>query len=508
MKEMIKKVDFFGGNVSLSYKGNNGVRTIFGGIVTILNGILLILLIIMFGVNFYERINPLFFVQEVFEKEKEQFKITNKNFPFSFRFTNVYDKRMDIEEKSFYFDIFREKFERIDGELKKIYTEPVNYKVCNREEFQNDHLYDSYGLSNHFCLDYSEFPHYELGGDYNGNHLNLIYFNYVKCIEGSNNRHNVPCATEEETKILMDDFLFASFYLPSIIVDPGNYTNPYETTLENLAAIIDNNIVKNNWYEFGVTQLISDIGWILENKIKYSEISYRSYSWDFNLLSSVYDPYYKTVLGSATIIMNKNITRYTRIYSKIQNLAAEVGGILKVFSFLMSIIIQFYNSSYFDLKLYDTMKKYIINEIDRKVVKDEIVIENNSKINNANSSIAHLNLNKSNMQQNNVIVTHSNFEEMKSKIISIESNLLLINRLNHELKNKYSIDKNRLPTLFNFLLFKISCCFRFKEKDYTNLLRLKLNEYLDIETILINSIIKRLNNVMFDEEEQSFYLKS
>ena len=42
MKEIIRKIDYFGGNVSLSYKGNNGVRTIFGGIVTIFNGILLI----------------------------------------------------------------------------------------------------------------------------------------------------------------------------------------------------------------------------------------------------------------------------------------------------------------------------------------------------------------------------------------------------------------------------------------------------------------------------------
>ena len=87
----------------------------------------------MFGINFYERLNPLFFVQEVFQQEKDQFNITNKNFPISFKLADVYQKRMDIEEKSIYFDIFKEKYLRVNGELTLISAEPVNYKACNKE---------------------------------------------------------------------------------------------------------------------------------------------------------------------------------------------------------------------------------------------------------------------------------------------------------------------------------------------------------------------------------------
>ena len=89
----------------------------------------------------------------------------------------------------------------------------------------------------------------------------------------------------------------------------------------------------------------SDEGWLLESRKEISKISYKLISTDYSLISNYQnDDKNKNIYGSVNFYLNKNYVKYIRKYEKIQTLAANVGGILKIFTFLLAILNQFYSN--------------------------------------------------------------------------------------------------------------------------------------------------------------------
>ena len=512
MKNFIKAIDVFGGDVTLYYKGKSGVRTVFGGLITILVGFILILLIIGFGQNFYKRINPLLLIQDLNPNYYNRYNISNTNFPISFRYENSDGKLLEIEEKSFKFDIVHERYIRQDGSLELLLKENLPYKQCIKSEFSNDYLYDKFGLNKSLCFDYGEKGYHEFGGFWDGDFVDLIYFNFIKCKEGTINNKGLSCASEEETQTLISSLLYVSIFVPNILIDPSNYTSPFISTLTNLYSMIDSSIVKNTFHRFIEVQMISDIGWVIEDIKELKEISYFQTTVDYSLLSSfVNDIYYSNCYGSINLYMVKSIKKYTRVYSKIQNLAAEVGGILKLFTLSMSILIQFYNNSFFEYEIMKLLDKYLTNTQDKSnKINIPAKAQSVSNLTNLNQS-SFLNMNRSHIKVASPFKSKSNTEELNLRLQQIENNIIIVKRIQDELNRKHSFRENGgrlgLP-LKRYILNKLCIFSKSDEKDYTKLLKNNIIEYLDIESILISVIKqKRLNQVLFEKEENSFYLK-
>ena len=516
MKNFIKRIDILGGDVSLFYKGEKGVRTLFGGLITIFVGFILVLLIIGFGQNFYKRINPLVVIQDLYPNYYNHYNISNSNFPISFRYENSDGKQLEIEEKSFYFDITHDRYIRRDGSLELVSRVGIPYKKCVKSEFDNDMLYDKLGLNKSLCFDFGEKGYFEFGGYWDGEFVDYIYINSLKCKEGSTNKKGIACASEKETQALISNLLYVSVYIPNILIDPSEYTNPFTLTLINLYSMLDLNIVKNTYLKFIEIQMFSDIGWLIQDIKEHKEISYYQTTTDYSLQSSLaYDEYYSNYYSSVTLYMVKNIKKYTRVYTKIQNLAAEVGGILKLFTSIMSILIHFYNNSYFEFELIKVLNNYLTTTKESpsnsiKINKSNYDKANNvSNLSNLNQS-SFLNINKSNINTKDKS-SLKNAEEINVRLVQIENRLMVIKRIHDELNKKHtSLDRKSeiAQSLKHYILSKICIYSKSDLKNNTNRMKNHIKEYLDIESIMINVVKqKRFNRVFFDNEESNFYLK-
>ena len=168
IKSLIRKIDFLGGDIKLLYKGNDGPRSILGGLISIILGIIISLLIIEFGQDFFYRLNPYIYVQDVNPLEYKKFNITNKDLPMSFRFENSDATLIDKDEIYFSFDVYHSIYERnSEGLMKLIKSNNLNYKLCNENDFvDNEDIFKSRGLQNTYCIDYGNLTHLEFGGDW------------------------------------------------------------------------------------------------------------------------------------------------------------------------------------------------------------------------------------------------------------------------------------------------------------------------------------------------------
>ena len=349
MKNILKFFDLNGGKIDLFYKDKRSIQSSFGGIMNLLLGIIFFLLIFSFGNDFFYRLNPSFLVQELSQVNYTKYNFTNQNFPFSFRFEDIYGDPVDVEENYLYFEIYYDKLERnSEGKLDLISSEILNYTQCNLDDFVNKDLFKSKGFEYFKCLDYSTIKYLSYGGDWDGDFVHYMYIYYKKCLEDDVNSKGVKCGKTETLNQILEDQTFISIYLPDVKVNPSNYEHPLNFDVKNTYFQIDRNLIKESYFRLNEIQLESNIGWILDNKYFESCISLNSYTIDYALASSkVNNDSYRSILGIMNFNMNKNIIKYVRSFAKIQSLAANIGGILKIFTFLITLIVQSYNKTQF-----------------------------------------------------------------------------------------------------------------------------------------------------------------
>ena len=81
----LENLDILSPQVYLLFNGNNQLKTKLGGIVTSITFLLLVLLIIVFGNDFFNRINPIFIPIIFANEEYPNFIVNNKNFTIAFK---------------------------------------------------------------------------------------------------------------------------------------------------------------------------------------------------------------------------------------------------------------------------------------------------------------------------------------------------------------------------------------------------------------------------------------
>ena len=237
--DVIKALDIYVGNAKLYYKGKTGPRTILGSLITILLTFIFILLVLSFGNDFFYRLNPSFLSQDINPANYTNYNITLKDFPFSFRFEDSYGKLVDPELKYFYFEVKYERYQRQDGNLELITTENLPYSLCKKEYFQEGDLFETKGMSKFYCIDFSQVNYLNFGGGWDGDFVNLIYIEYLKCNSGDVNHLNQPCGSTEMNNELVSNLYYVSLLLPQIMVDPSNYSNPFTKDLKSIYSLID-----------------------------------------------------------------------------------------------------------------------------------------------------------------------------------------------------------------------------------------------------------------------------
>ena len=268
---------------------------------------------------------------------------------FAFRYEDDNSLIVDPNGQSFYFTLWRYSYQRDSvGECVILETMKMSYSNCKKEEFNNSRLFDEKNFKGYYCIDYNK-NQVDIGGSWDANFVNYIDISYTLCPEGSTNPYNgLPCNSANVTDSFLAKNTYVTFYIQDLVVDPSNYENPIKKTIFNYYFLLDNYLFKKNYLYLVLTMVESDFGWILEDLNQITEIRFESRVTDINLREGYKIGNLKYNLGKSLIYLKKTLEKYTRKYTKIQTLVANVGGILKALTFLLGMVIQTYN--YYDFK--------------------------------------------------------------------------------------------------------------------------------------------------------------
>lgn len=374
--KIFQQFDFFGDNVSLLYNGNKNIRTPLGGLFCFISGIIFILLLIGFGQDFFKRTNPSFIRETESPKDFPKYTISNKNFSLAVRLEDESGNEFN-KFTSIYFQASLLQYKKDnEGIWQIVYDGALGLVRCTEDMFYSKDDFESNYLDNFYC---PVLNNTVIGGSWGSNYVGFFSFNVYICLEGEvNNNNNEACEKQEYTDELLNTYngVYFSHFFQSSIITPSNYTDGIGYSINNEYFLLSKDMKKTYYYYFSLTRMNSDYGWILKTEHEDTVLGYTRKNYDFNLRtdSDIATVYYYTT---------KDSDLYKREYVKIQTLAANVGGILKIFVLIGSFIVSFYNTSMFHSHLAMNCNYELLNEYDIEN-EDNNINENLSKSNTLN----------------------------------------------------------------------------------------------------------------------------
>lgn len=373
----MRKLDLFPFQPILHVDTNCGFMTSFGGGITILLGVTTILAIIEFSKDVFQKNEPFVISSDNveffphFPKEHFQAFISPQMaggiyIPESDRYVNV---RVQIADSDFtdktrnsttiftYFDLVK----------------------CNETSMLNNSDYNfgnliTSNLDGYYCLPGTDSRLLDLQGTFGSSKFVIWKFIVESCTNSTLN--NFKCKTPEDIKLKLAKF-YIHFGLSTFYVDTNDYNSPLKKSFLSRFMRVSTFNYRNDVIFSRLVDYITDSGFILEDKS----------SVQGTVISRIEsDSLYNEKLGPILDIMltlDAIKQTYMRSYIKIQAVAANIGGIIKFFTLILSFVNRKWGEVMF--------LKYIGGLVKVKIPTDSKTFSNNyitaaepSKITSAN----------------------------------------------------------------------------------------------------------------------------
>ena len=382
-----------------------------------------------------------------------------------------------------------EKTVSINGDL-KIDIIDLDFMNCSNiyplfKEFGVDDRFNSTGLINYNCYNYSE-P-IIIGGK-NGTefYANLAFY-ITKCRNSSNS--NIICKSEEEIDSLIQKGWLQITYVSSY-VDFNNYSHPIQYVTEDTYIMFDVFMNKKMYLYFSPLEIYSENNIIFSNEKK--EMSTKHDVTTTDIISVLENG----IVSSIMVCPSFTVDKYYRRYIKIQEIGASIGGLYSGLTIISVILSSYHKYRYTEMK--------IINEIftfaSEKVIKDKYslfklqpLLKNDE--NNKNNS---LNINNNKVSKDKNFIFHLPIK-ISGNPITFMGQKPKFNKIYY-----YKIDIN----FCNSIRLMFCCCksqtrINYKEHHFAFKELLKYIDYVEVSKIFmdvekIKSILKS-NNIISEE---------
>ena len=342
VRKFLREIDVLGIKFHL-YSGKALKRsTAFGGVLTILLGILSVLFFIIFGNNFFYRKNPSVTMSVENTLSYEYFDLSQEKVLFAFRIED-YDAHFIDVSNILYFKIYYYTTEQgTNGEYHSIIKDEfLPYHVCNDSDFPDVNLTKTYGKL--YC---PELGGKKFGGYWDSNNLYYFEIQVFFCEDGAQySANNSKCTSLDTLREFLnqDDPKFFALYYPLVEFNPLSYNEPLIRRYKNYYYCLSYRLQRNDDIFLKKTTMNDDKGWVFTK--------YHNYSlWGVDSFRTTY-AYFSdedlTKEGSSTkiyeinlyTIMEKNY--YTRYYMKIQNVIAVTASIINIIVYLFESLSHF-----------------------------------------------------------------------------------------------------------------------------------------------------------------------
>ena len=323
---MIVEFDIFSSDVQLRVQnGNTKYKTKFGGFLSFLTFLLILASLGYFLNHFFERKEAIIIYNS---KTTNQVNITNFNeYPFLARFSDTSSMTRDDASKIYVFILqywwaeknmsdpkqtlvqFRENIPMVPCDI----NNPFHFNPKYVDLFRNQT-----DLHTFLCPNYTK--NYSIYGLY-GDSKEYSYFHLMA---RTCNQVRTDCNSLTEVNSYLSGAYFDMRTLTHDIL-PYSAT-PYKPTIQGERFQITNQMQIRLWMHIESVIYKSDFGYIFEETKKSEFYKIRSFNRDIFLNTPGVVPF--TFFG-ITLLNHKEISEYTRTYTKAQTLLANVGGIIR-----------------------------------------------------------------------------------------------------------------------------------------------------------------------------------
>lgn len=332
------KFDILGKPINLYYKSYDKMSSTFGGIMSITLVILCGILIFAFGKNFFERSNPKVALSTLSSKDYPINYIGNNNFTFAFRLETGSGAKYE-DDSVFFFEFYWDKYYKLDNGQWNQTWGYINFTRCTKDHFIDKDFAERTDINEINC---ANFDNNTIGGFWDGSFIDTIVLNVIPCREGRTNPlTGTKCLPDSEKPTI--NWNYVSIFTQYNILDTTNYKPVIKPVIKNEYFTLDDRLKKINYLFFKEIEVISDYGWILENKIAERSLGISSSYIDvFSNLEFLTGSKLRQYYSHTILYGRRERDIITRYYDRIQTLTAEVGGIIK---FIM-IIFLFFTRNY------------------------------------------------------------------------------------------------------------------------------------------------------------------
>ena len=417
MKKFFINIDIFGYIPSLSIKNQLHYHTFFGGFLTVILVIISITTII-------------FFSQELFKKTSPSVNLSTESLmnPPKLNYFNNFEFLIGIQNDSYITEI-NENIFNVKGILfKTIINESgifnlkndINLTSCDiaLSKSENKEIYSTLNLKGYYCISNIQKNEVYLNENWGHNNFTMIQIKFIDCDNKTGN-----CKNKEEINNYLNS-ADLSFFIINNLVSTKNYKNPFKKNLKEFSLKISQN------YKVSITQYLKHIRVESDDGILYNLNNYKD---SFTLGEFKHDILFErdsSTFLTLSIQLDNTFQKYQRKYYKLQELAAQVGGVVNICFVISSLILKSYEknsffefliNNFFEVRLDDVqkiikLKNYRKNLHDKKININENIknsINNNISINTNNNthfsnSYSNNNMNYQNEFNKNVINDKNN----------------------------------------------------------------------------------------------------
>jgi hypothetical protein len=467
--------------------------------------------------------------------------------PFGIVIESIDGQVLENFEKYFTFSASYINFSKINYTQEfTIIKKEIPMRHCKQSDFSDDfgiqNTFMNNNLTNGFCMDYMIDT---IGGCW-GNLWNY-YTNITiePCVNKTSNLNS--CASLEEIRyFIVHKQIQVSIYYEDMILTATNNEKPLTKYMKNEHHRIQSNTVKTNEYFLQDVVITTDNGWTVPSKniLTTQVLTNRFYDFYNNNIQSMNSSERDTNKIDAAVSFNifasQNKYEIFRSYLKVQDILAQLGGVLKVvFILIEALLYLVYTHKHEEVLI---KKLYAIKSSSKEDqnygkniylthfnVKSTLTNDNNKATFNGvkrDENMLHYSVEKFNLNASNQLILNLN-NELGQKRITSEENIELktSNIYNTETIKKDAIEclykdlfekkKNFDGNKINFSYFEVFMlvyckCFiktelEKKETIFRNLVEYTKKYSDGMRIIKTISEFEKLKNLLFDEKQSALF---
>lgn len=336
VRNLLSGIDIYGAEFKFYVNKSSSIKTYMGGVFTLLTLGFFVFTFIVFGYDFYYKLNPNVIFQQKIYTDEEIHKMNN----MTLQDTPVVMKMRKRLSQEMYFIV--------DANVPYTFQEVKNYsyvKNCANDFILKNFYPQSYekGMEDlngdwaFLCYDTAQFPFglHDAAGGQGSNDVNVLSIWTTNCGKKNWRGMDLPCAPGVNFTIPWNMRTDLEIWTKQILFNPDELTLPFNSTWTRIASLKLSRIADIEVYLYLLeTVAMDDAGFLLESLKRSSKFGLGK----VETLNFIRDTPRSDFDFTLYIGFDKTYNQYMRRYMRIQDLLAIVGGILKALTTFFTII--------------------------------------------------------------------------------------------------------------------------------------------------------------------------